>query len=96
MNETILKNAADQYKECILPPFGEFMDMDGFDAICAFSKTFGGSSVYIPSVRTIFKQCIEQDMIRRYCRKRKNIHELVRAYGFSERHIRNVLKNELE
>ena len=92
MDERAVKHAAQRYQDCILPPYDTMMEMDGFDAICAFSRTFSGTSVYVPSLRTIFGQCIEKDILERYTGA--NIRELVRKYGFSERHVRDLIKRE--
>jgi Mor family transcriptional regulator len=92
MNERTVKQAALRYQDCILQPYDAMMDMDGFDAICTFSKTFGGTSVYVPSVRTIFGQCLEKDMLNAW--NGANVRELVQKYGFSERHIRDLIKRE--
>ena len=90
MKEDIIKQAATRYQDYILPPYDVMMNMDGFDAICAFSHNFSGTSVYVPSLRTIFGQCLERDILARYTGT--NVRELVRDYGFSERHIRDVLR----
>ena len=92
MDERVVKQAAKMYQEYILPPYDVMMDMDGFDAICAFSQTFSGTSVYVPSMRTIFGQCLEQDMLRVW--NGKNLRELVRKYGYSERHVRELLRRD--
>jgi Mor family transcriptional regulator len=94
MDKERIKAIAMQYQDYILHPFGEMMDMSGFDAITAFAQTFGGSSVYVPSVRTIFKQCIEQDIFHCHVNNKNiNIHAMSKTYGFSERHIRNLLRS---
>ena len=92
MNDTAVKLAAERYRDYILPPYDAMMDMEGFDAICAFSNTFSGTSVYVPRLRTIFCQCLEQDILRLY--NGHNIRELVQQYGFSERYIRNLIRRE--
>jgi len=91
MSEKMLKAAAERYRDSILPPYDKIMELEnGFEAICAFSKAFSGGSVYVPSLRTIFKECIDQEIQEQH--NGKNIRELVRAYGFSERYIRNLLR----
>jgi len=90
MKENVLEQAAKRYHEDILPPYDTMMDMEGFDAICAFSRTFSGTSVYVPSLRTIFGVCLEKDILQRY--NGANIRDLVQMYGFSERHVRHLLK----
>ena len=92
MNTSAVKQAAERYREYILPPYDAMMDMDGFDAICAFSHTFSGTSVYVPRLRTIFCECLEQDILRLY--NGNNVRELVQRYGFSERYIRNLVRRE--
>ena len=93
MDEHVVRQAAKRYQDCILPPYDMMMDMDGFDAICTFSRTFSGTNVYVPSLRTIFGQCLEKDMLERY--NGTNIRELVRKYGFSERHVRELVKRAM-
>ena len=90
MDKKTVKNAALRYRNQILSPYDSIMDMDGFDAICAFSETFSGASVYIPRLRTIFCQCLERDILNAW--KGDNMLEIVQKYGFSERHVRNLLK----
>ena len=90
MDEGALRQAAQRYQEDILPPYDAIMEMDGFDAICAFSRTFSGTSVYVPSLRTIFCQCLENDILRLY--NGTNLRQLVRQYGFSERHVRALIR----
>ena len=90
MDQKELMKAAKKYPELILPPYDQMMETDGFNAICAFSHTFSGTCVYVPKLRTIFGQCLEQDMRKRY--NGKNIKDLVRLYGYSERHVKDVLR----
>ena len=92
MNERLMKQAALEYPEFILPPYDEMMDMDGFEAICAFSRNFGKTTVYIPSLRTIFGQCMEQDMLGKL--NGKNSREIALRYGYSDRFVRELLKRE--
>ena len=90
MNEKMLRTVAKRHQDYILHPYREIMDMDGFDAICAFSKEFSGGNVYVPSLRAIFKSCINQEILEQH--NGKNVRELVKTYGFSERYIRNLLR----
>ena len=90
MNERIVKQAAQKYNDFILPPYNLMMEMDGFEAICSFSRTFSGTSVYVPSLRTIFGQCLEKEILSQY--NGTNIRELVQKFGFSERHVRDLIR----
>ena len=92
MNEKVIKQAAKRYQSFILPPYGTMMETDGFNAICAFSRTFSGTSIYVPSLRTIFGQCLEKDMLQHY--NGTNIREIVQIYGFSEKHVRDLLRRK--
>ena len=89
MNEREMREVARKHQDLILPPYDAMMDMDGFDAICAFSRTFSGTSVYVPSMRTILGQCLEKEMLNMY--NGANVRELVQRYGFSERHVRKLI-----
>ncbi|MCL2420489.1 MAG: hypothetical protein FWD03_01410 [Defluviitaleaceae bacterium] len=89
-NEEIIKEAAQRHPGDILPPYDAMMDMSGFEALCAFSRVFGGTSIYVPSLRTMFGSCLEKDIVQHY--NGTNIRELVHKYGFSERHVRSILK----
>jgi len=88
---TILKDVAFRHKEHILFPYSTMVDMSGFDAIYTFAQEFGGSSIYVPNLRTIFKNCIEKEIATQL--KSKNARELAKLYNFSERHIRNLMQN---
>ena len=91
MSEKHIRNAVMQNKRLIFPPYDTMIDMDGYDAICAFSQAFSGGTVYVPSLRTIFKECIEQEINNRY--NGKNIRELAKDYGLSVRHVRNLIQD---
>ena len=91
MNQQVLKQAAERYQDYIISPYDVIMNLSGFEAICEFSRNFGGSSVYIPGLRTIFSDCIDQDIIDRY--NGRNIRELIQNYGYSENRIRRLIKS---
>jgi Mor family transcriptional regulator len=70
-------------------PFADIMDMRGFDAVCAFSEHFGGQTIYVPSVRSIFIGCIREEAILE--REELSIHNLAKKYGITERHMYRLL-----
>ena len=84
-----IKELALRHKECIPAPYDKMMDMDGFEAICAFTYEFGGSGIYVPKLNTIFKQCLEKGIVSSF--NGKNTRELAKDYGVSERYIRNLI-----
>ena len=89
MNKAFLRDVAVLHPHLILPPYDEILNMDGFDAICAFSQAFSGSSVYVPSLKSIFKDCIEQEIRNSF--NGRNISALAKNFNFSERHVRNLV-----
>jgi len=89
---TKIKEAVMLHKELILPPYDEIIDLNGLDAIAAFSRAFSGSSIYVPSLRTIFKDCIDTEIHNQY--NGKNIRSLAKDFNLSERYIRNLLKSQ--
>jgi Mor family transcriptional regulator len=91
MTKKTLFQVAKRYKKYVLPPYDVIMDMNGFDAICAFSELFGGEYVYVPSLRTIFGKCIKREILQQYTGE--NIYELSNDFGFSKRHIRNLVRD---
>jgi len=92
MDEKDIQQVAEKHRDYILSPYDSMMDMSGFEAICTFTKAFGGSTIYVPSLKTIFAQCIDKEMLSLY--NGKNVRELVRKYGYSERYVRNLIKKE--
>ena len=88
MRDTVLK-----HRECIPFPYNMMVDMNGFDVVCAFVREFGGTNVYVPNLRTIFKECVDREIIYQF--NGKNIRELARTYGYSERHIRRLVQNNI-
>lgn len=90
MNELLLKEAAMRHRNEIMTPYDAIMDLNGFDAICAFSDMLGGATVYVPNKRTIFLRCLEMEAVKEF--NGGNYLSLSRKYGFSESHLRRMLK----
>lgn len=89
MNRKFLRDVVTLHPHLILPPYDEIFNMDGFDAICKFSQAFSGSNVYVPSLRSIFKDCIEQEIRNSF--NGRNISTMAKNFSFSERHIRKMV-----
>jgi len=90
METTQLKRIAYRRKECVKMPYDAMLDVDGYDALEIFTGYFGGMNVYVPSMRTIFADCIEQEILAEH--SRLSMRELVGKYGYSERHIREMIR----
>ena len=71
--------------------YDEIIKFDGFDAICAFSELLGGSSVYVPSTRTIFSACLYAQAKKELDSTGASLAKLSREYGFSEKQLRKML-----
>jgi Mor family transcriptional regulator len=89
MRSTFLRRVATLYPSDILEPYDVIMDLNGFDAICAFADYFNGATVYIPSKRTIFYRCLQKEVLKEF--NGGNYLDLCRKYGFSERQLRRML-----
>ena len=89
MNDKI-KESAMLHHSLIPHPYDKIINMNGYEAICAFVEEFSGGSIYVPSLRTIFKHCIEKEILNRY--NGMNIRSLAKEYKFSERYIRNLIQ----
>ena len=91
MNKSVLREAAKNYPQLVLPPYDVIMKLDGFDAVCAFSELLGGASVYVPSSRTIFSACLLALAKKEFDSKNTSLVALARKYGFTERHLRKMI-----
>ena len=89
MDKSILRQAAMRHHSEIMQPYDAIIELDGFDAICAFADHLGGTTVYVPSIRTIFARCLEAEARNEF--KGCNFTSLSRKYGFTERHLRRML-----
>ena len=89
MHSTFLRQAADKHPQDILPPYDTLVEQFGFDAVSAIVENLGGSTVYIPSMRTIFARCLEKEAVKEF--RGGNYRQLIQKYGFSERHLRRVI-----
>jgi Mor family transcriptional regulator len=89
MDYGLLRLAADKHKAHILEPFDEIMRLYGYDAIRTLCDYFGGSTVYIPSLQTVLKRCLEREAVSEF--NGGNYAQLAHKYGFSERHLRRIV-----
>ena len=89
MDKTTLRQVALKHQSEIMQPYDAIMDLQGFDAICAFAEYLGGTTVYIPNLKTIFAKCLALEAKRHF--DGQNYYELCRRYGISERQLRRIL-----
>ena len=88
----ILRRAAENFPEDNLHPYDMIIDKNGFDAICEFAGQMNGFTIYVPSLRTIFAKCLEKEARKEFAEGNASAASLARKYGFSERHMLNMVK----
>ena len=91
MNKSILREAAKNYPDLILPPYDVIVKHEGFDAVCAFSELLGGAMVYVPNCRSIFSACLLAQAKQEFDTKNTSLVAIARKYGFTERHLRKMI-----
>jgi len=90
MDKHILRQAAKQHPTSILQPYDALMGLEGFDAIYAICENLGGATIYVPSARKIFAECLEKEAAREF--NGYNLEVLAKKYGFSSRHLQKILR----
>jgi len=90
MDKSILRQAALRHPELILQPYDALMDMSGFDAIYTLCENVGGATVYVPSARKMFAECLTKEARREF--NGYNFDALAKKYGFSSRHLRRLMQ----
>ena len=94
MNKDTLREVAEQFPGYVMQPYGAMIWMDGLDAVVHFSQYIGGDTIYVPSVKTIFKEPLELALIKEFTGY--NHRELSCKYGFSRRHIERITQETKE
>ncbi|MCL1878012.1 MAG: hypothetical protein FWF80_04075 [Defluviitaleaceae bacterium] len=91
MNKNVLRKAAVNHPQKIYPPYDVLMEEAGFDALYTVIEQMGGATVYIPTIRTVFHDCLAEEARKEY--HGQNLARVARKYGFTERGMRKVFKN---
>lgn len=77
----------------LLPyPFSELIEEIGYEAICFLSRNFGGTLLYIPKPRALFKQVMDQQILSEFWGG--NYGELAAKYGLCTKTIRNIVHHK--
>ncbi|GIM32266.1 Mor transcription activator family protein [Paraclostridium bifermentans] len=75
-----------------LPPQFESIAMKvGMDITKMLFKEFGGTSVYFPTEKMIYKDARDRDIIEKF--NGFNVKELASKYNMSESYIRSIIRN---
>jgi len=89
MQNTILQHVAKAHPYDILQPYDVILEEHGFEALRSVVDLLGGATIHIPTMRTIFKDCIEKEATKDYLNG-ATLSTLVRKYGFTERQLRRM------
>ena len=74
-----------------LPPQFENIAMEiGIDRVKALFKEFGGTSVYFPTEKMIYKEARDRDIIEEF--NGFNVKELASKYRMSESYVRAIIR----
>ncbi|WP_394867505.1 Mor transcription activator family protein [Paraclostridium bifermentans] len=74
-----------------LPPQFENIAMEiGIDRVKALFKEFGGTSVYFPTEKMIYKEARDREIIEEF--NGFNIKELASKYRMSESYVRAIIR----
>jgi len=92
MERHTIKQAALRHPNLILPPFDALIDLEGFDALYTLCENIGGATVYVPSIRKMFAECLTKEALREF--NGYNFDALARKYGYTARHLRRLLQEK--
>ncbi|GAA0103184.1 hypothetical protein UT300012_39000 [Paraclostridium bifermentans] len=74
-----------------LPPQFENIAMEiGIDRVKALFKEFGGTSVYFPTEKMIYKEARDREIIEEF--NGFNVKELASKYRMSESYVRSIIR----
>ncbi|GKZ04264.1 hypothetical protein ANS017_21470 [Paraclostridium bifermentans] len=74
-----------------LPPQFENIAIEiGIDRVKALFKEFGGTSVYFPTEKMIYKEARDREIIEEF--NGFNVRELASKYSMSESYVRAILR----
>jgi Mor family transcriptional regulator len=85
-----MQKAAEAHPKDALPPFDELLEMQGgFEALRILTDCFGGTDLYVPTLRTILRDCLKTAAMEEF--NGTNVNRLAMKYGYSARYLRKVL-----
>ncbi|MCL2357948.1 MAG: hypothetical protein FWC70_12490 [Defluviitaleaceae bacterium] len=90
MNKSALKQAAVNHPQKLAAPYDAILEQHGFDALFTVVEQMGGTTIYVPTIRSICHECIIEEARSEF--KGSNLAAIARKYGFSERGLWNILK----
>jgi len=82
---------AANYPDEILHPFNSLYKSAGFKALYFLADEFGGTTIYIPKKKTIFKDCLSSTLKEEY--DGNNLKELAKKYDYSINGIKKLIRD---
>jgi Mor family transcriptional regulator len=92
MDADHVRRAVMAHRQLLTPPFDEIINMEGYDAVRAFTGHYGGNTVYIAHTRHTFAPCVKREILNQY--NGYNAPELMRRFGYSEAALREIVKKK--
>jgi len=92
MNNLFLKEIVGNSYNDIMPPFDSIINIIGFNSLCVLTEQFGGSSIYIPTKKRLFANCIARQIKKEF--NGGNYRQLAIKYNLCERTIRNITRKK--
>ena len=90
MTKEKYENIVTKYPDEIPEPFDGIYKLAGFKALYHLANEFGGSTIYIPKTKAIFRDCLINAIKEEY--NGRNVKELARKYDYSVNGIKNILR----
>lgn len=85
----ICRKLAEKDPESIIYPFDELMEYMGFEGVYALSQKFGGTTLYIPRPRKLFKDKLDELIRQEF--DGGNYSKLALKYELCDKSIRNII-----
>ena len=89
MNKLVMQQAALRHPSAVLHPYDALMGLEGFDVLYALCENFGGATVYVPTARRMFAECMAKQAACEF--NGYNYDVLARKYGYSRRQMRRLI-----
>jgi len=90
MQNDMLKSIVFKYKDVLRAPGDELLRMLGYDGLYSLSEAYGGSSLYVPTIKRLFQDCMEQAIVEEF--NGFNSKALAVKFGVCERTIHNIME----
>lgn len=87
-----LKEIVNEFNQDVLPPFNNIIHVVGFESLCAIADEFGGTNIYIPSKKNLFKRCIAKQIKKEF--NGGNVKALCKKYDLCQTTVRQIVTDK--